>query len=445
MSKTDQWPDNCVWPKPVSENEINGEFWEADDVDLMAVDDDTAELLGIREYYDGLVEEGRLNEDYSLNEEFDVDDPEDDEDWEPEKGLDYWDGGFDVEGWEYEFSAHINLLKLPFPNPVDDIRQVIGYEFVNENLLRQAFTRRAFGIRYNVGNSEQLEFIGDAALEIAITREMTQQFSDVDTVRTDGPFVSKYDEGDFTKIRSRFICKEYLSERAMQLGLDRFILYGTGEEPTDSSREDMMEALIGAVALDSDWNWDVIGDVIDRLICLQLSNADDFLKSTYYDLFNAWHQRHFGVMPDYEITAGGGKYYCALRFSVPDNDKGIRTAQRVDVDDAGRSRAREYAARCAYGFVVNNGLWINLAEAGITPSMENSINQLQELYQKKYIDKPVYEFEEREGDMWHCLCVCNGLDGMGNGHNKTEAKKKAAYMALIRIYRAAGICRKEWE
>ncbi len=437
MSKTDQWPDNCIWPEPVNDNEVNGEYWGADDAALMAVDDEAEELLAIREYYDGLVAEGQLNEDYGINEDYEAFD--EDEEWLPEKGLDYWDDGFDVEGWEEEFSAHMNLLKLPFPNPVGDIFRVIGYEFVNENLLRQAFTRRSFGIRYGVGDNEQLEFIGDAILEMAVTREMTDQLTDVDTLATKGPFVSKYHEGDLAKIRTRFICKEYLSERAKELGLDRFILYGMGEEATESSREDMMEALIGAVALDSGWNWPTIDDVIDRLVCIQLSNADDFLKSTFYDLFNSWHQRHFGIMPEYEVSKCSGKYYCSLRFGVPKNDKGIRCAQRVDIDESSRSRARECAARRAYGFVVDNGLWIDLAEARISPSPDNSINQLQELYQKKYVDAATYEFEECDGDKWYCICRCSGVDGFGHGNSKTESKKKAAYMVLERLMKAAGI------
>ena len=39
----------------------------------------------------------------------------------------------------------------------------------------------------------------------------------------------------------------------------------------------------------------------------------------------------------------------------------------------------ENAARRAYEFIVRNGLWKNLSEAGIVPDLENSINQLQEL------------------------------------------------------------------
>ena len=75
----------------------------------------------------------------------------------------------------------------------------------------------------------------------------------------------------------------------MKLGLDRFILYGSGETPTESSREDMMEALIGAVAVDSGWDQKALERVVDNLLCLQLMYPDRFLKATHYDLFNAWH------------------------------------------------------------------------------------------------------------------------------------------------------------
>lgn len=60
----------------------------------------------------------------------------------------------------------MNCIKIPFSSqdPVTAIRDVTGYEFINENLLRQAFTRRAFGLEYGVGNSEELEFLGDSIL-----------------------------------------------------------------------------------------------------------------------------------------------------------------------------------------------------------------------------------------------------------------------------------------
>ena len=463
------WPADCLWPEPVWDGTHGGMQWSAEDVDLMTLDEEAKELLEIRGYMDSLVEEGRLNEDYSLNEDYISDfndisdndeddeeaDPEEEEDgqFEPEIGIDYWEEGFDLESWEYDFEDHMNLIKIPASShdPVPVIRDVIGYEFINENLLRQAFTRRAFGLEYGIGDSEELEFLGDSILNTVVTREMFRQFSEVFTIKPQAPFRSRYTEGEMTKIRSRFVSKEHLAARAAELDLDKYILYGTGETKSDSAAEDMMEALLGAVAVDCGWDWHVLEAVADRLVCIQITAPDEYLKTSFYDLFNAWHQRHFGLMPEYEVYGGErtGKwhpFYCSIRFSVPENDKGVRTWQRIDVDEETRGKAREYAAKKAYYFVMDQGLWINLADAGIVPSLENSINQLQELHQKKYLeDRAEYTFEELPGDRWRCDCTCGGVNGYGRAGSKTGAKKKAAYMVLVCMLSAAGICKKEWK
>ena len=458
------WPEGCIWPEPVWDSIWGGNYWDVEDADLMKTDEDMEDLLEIREYMDSLVDEGRLNADYSLNEDYVEEGYSNDEETEqsigdeeepfsPEKGIDYWDDGFNVESWEDDLIEHINLIKIPAstPDPVSIIRDTIGYEFINENLMRQAFTRRAFGTVYGVGNSEELEFLGDSVLNMIVTREMARQFSEVVTIHPYAPFQSKYSEGEMTKIRSHFVNKEHLAARAALLGLDKYILYGPGEAENASAAEDMMEALLGAVAVDSGWDWHVLEEVADRLVCIQITKPDEFLKKSYYDLFNAWHQRHFGCIPDYEIYCHVGSkrsipYHCTIRFSIPENQKGLMESQRIDIDEETRGSARERAAWQAYRFVMNEGLWINLSDAGVVPSLENSINQLQELYQKKYLEnKPEYTFEERKGDVWRCDCVCGGVNGFGEAGSKTAAKKKASYMVLVRMLSAAGICKKEWK
>lgn len=347
--------------------------------------------------------------------------------------------------WEEDLTDHMNLLKIDAESYTKDpamfVRDTIGYEFINENLLRQAFTRRAFAVEYGLpGCNEELEFLGDTVLNTVVTRDMLRQLAWVDEYRTKAPFTVRLQEGGLTKIRSAYVNKEFLAGRVAELGLDKLILYGTGEEPTESSREDVLEALLGAAAIDSNWDWDVLGALVDRLVCVQVEKPDYFLKESFYDIFNAWHQRRFGVMPDYEMQ-GISQFHCALRFRVPANDKGIREAQRIDVDGCySRSLAREQAAMQAYEFVRHNGLWIDLKEAGITPELENSINQLQELYQKKYLEQlPIYEFTEEDGDSWYCICRCNGVAGTGYGASKTKAKKEAAYMVLRNLFHAAGM------
>ena len=308
-----------------------------------------------------------------------------------------------------------------------------------------------------IGNSENLEFLGDSVINTVVTLEIIHQLTEVDADQPAEPFTSRYDEGELSKIRQRYVCKEFLSCRAVEFGLDKYILYGSGEEPSESACEDAIEALIGAVAIDSGWNWETLANVVDRLLCIQLTNPDSFLKATHYDLFNSWHQRKFGRMPEYEVNPyhairNGNKaveYDCTLRYFVPENDKGIYTSQRVDVREESRSKARERAADEAYNYIISSGLWMNLSDAHLTPALEGSINQLQELYQKKYVEQPRYEFEEMAnlgtGNEWHCSCICNGVNGWGRAKSKTKAKKKAAFMVLIRLLKSAGICQKEWE
>ena len=450
------WPENCPWPEPVEWS-----FHYDEDTIPMEVDEETDELLEIKEYFDSLVESGRLNEDYSLNEDYDGTDADPDDadadpaDFTPSTGADYWDDGFDYDLWLEDISNHINLLKIapmdPNLDPILAIRPIISYDFINENLLRQAFTRRSFSLEYGLsGCSEELEFLGDSVLNTVVTREIMRQFTENDCIRYDAPFRSKYNEGELTKLRQHFTGKDYLSNRAKELDLGKYILYATGETENDSALEDMMEALIGAVVIDCGWDMTTIEKVVNELLCIQLDTPDSLLKKSYYDILNAWHQSHFGRMPIYEVHEKCenhwplDRYYCDVRFSIPDNDKDVHTAQRLVATGETRSKARESAARSAYDFIVRNGLWKNLAEAGIVPDLENSINQLQELFQKKYLDsKPEYEYEERS-DGWYVSCRAESYHGWGKAGTKVKAKKKAAYMLIVRMLRSAGICDDDW-
>ena len=444
--KRKPWPKDCLWAEPADPNAF-GSIWDVEDVEGMELDEDAQELMEIRDYFDELVEEGRLDEEYRLNEEYvDEDQEDEDEPWEPEKGEDFWDGdsgAFDVESWETALLEHVNLLKTEptGEDPASAVQRLIGYDFVNENLIRQAFTRRAFAIEYGLsGDSEILEFLGDTVLNAVVTREMMDRYTEVNPICTDAPFrvmSRQMKEGDLSAIRTQFVKKEYLASRAAALGLDRYILYGTGESETESAKEDMMEALIGAVAADRGWDWEVLTGVVDRLIRLQLDFPDELLKKSYYERFNAWHQKRFGRMPEYEIHGGRNAsghelpFRCTIRFCVPENERGIPECQRIEAEGFSRSASREMAAEFAWRFAASHGLLISMKDAGIQPEIENSINQLQELWQKKYLDTPPeYTFREGPGEEWCCSCACAGLFGFGTAESKIKAKKKAAFMLL---------------
>ncbi len=116
----------------------------------------------------------------------------------------------------------------------------LGYTFSNKDLLLQALTHRsAKGI-----HNERLEFLGDSILGFVIAEVLYQQFP-------------SHDEGDLTRMRSSLVRGVTLAEIGRGFNLGEYLILGPGELKSgghrrDSILEDAVEAIIGAVYLDSD-------------------------------------------------------------------------------------------------------------------------------------------------------------------------------------------------
>lgn len=445
------WPADCIWADP--------RIFNADIDDCLEklggnLDSPTRALLEEEAYADSLIDQGILDEDFMFVQGAKRSSV-------PFNDSHFSREGFCVEEWYLSTIYRLNhLLQMKEEkniNVVASIESVIGYHFNNIHLLRQAFTRRAFAIEYGihgyhgtapnshaeitrVGCSEELEFLGDSVLNMVVSASTVTTVANVNGANLEAPFVSPLSEGDFSQIRSHYVSKEHLAERARALGLNSKILYGTGETETDSSCEDMMEALIGAVALDCGWDIDIIDHVVDKLICLQVDNPYEYAKSDYND-FNSWHQRRFGKMPDYDVEFGDdGGYTATVRFRVPENNRGLPLSHEVEYTAATQSAARNIAARFAMDYIQENGLWMDWKNANVAPDSQLAINQLQELFQKKYLaEKPAYVFHDIGSNMWLCECICGGIKNEAKAVGKTEAKKQAAYKTLLELMKAAGV------
>lgn len=126
------------------------------------------------------------------------------------------------------------------------LEEKIGYQFNNRSLLRQALTHSSYANEQKInktGDYERLEFLGDAVLEMVSSDHIYRQNPDMT-------------EGKMTKLRSSIVCEPALAFCAREIGLEQYILLGKGEETTggrgrDSIISDVMEAVIGAIYLDS--------------------------------------------------------------------------------------------------------------------------------------------------------------------------------------------------
>ena len=121
--------------------------------------------------------------------------------------------------------------------------ETIGYTFQDKKILEIALTHKSSEKNKDGYISNQrFEFLGDAVLELIITRYLFDNYP-------------KMGEGDLTKIRSSAVNQNTLVEVAVEISIGDFLLMSKSEESTGgrskkSILEDSLEALIAAIYLD---------------------------------------------------------------------------------------------------------------------------------------------------------------------------------------------------
>jgi len=122
---------------------------------------------------------------------------------------------------------------------INRLSKKIGYSFTQPELLIQALTHRSAKGQHN----ERLEFLGDSILGFVIAEALFEKFP-------------KHDEGDLTRMRSSLVKGVTLAEIGRDFNLGEHLILGPGELKSGGHRresilEDAIEAIIGAVYLDS--------------------------------------------------------------------------------------------------------------------------------------------------------------------------------------------------
>lgn len=123
----------------------------------------------------------------------------------------------------------------------NEFENKIGYTFKNKNYLLEALTHSSYANEHSTKHNERLEFLGDAVLELSMSKHL---FS-----------IISLDEGVLTKTRAKSVCEEALDIYADKINLGKYLLLGRGEELTGGRTRpaiiaDAFEAVLGAIFLD---------------------------------------------------------------------------------------------------------------------------------------------------------------------------------------------------
>ncbi|MDO8560682.1 MAG: ribonuclease III [bacterium] len=213
----------------------------------------------------------------------------------------------------------------------------LGVSFHSQDLLQQAMVHRSYlneNPGFRLSHNERLEYLGDAVLELVVSEELYKRFPDKP-------------EGDLTSYRAALVNSRMLSEIAIGLDINDYMLMSRGEtKDVGRARQFILanayEAITGAIYLDQ--GYQAAAGFISHTIFPKIDEV--IAKKLYRDpksLFQEESQEREGLTPSYEVTKEWG----------PDHDKhfivGVFLGKELIAEGEGPSKqqAQEEAARLA--------------------------------------------------------------------------------------------------
>lgn len=214
---------------------------------------------------------------------------------------------------------------------VRELEARLGYRFKNPKLLETALTHPSFGGDHHVPHYQRLEFLGDAVLELAVSRYLFFELPEVD-------------EGKLTRIRAALVREETLFRAAQRISLGDYIYLSVGEERSGgrgkpSILSDVMEAVLAAVYLDGGFDEAVriIGEVLREELKPEVLKDHLDAKSRLQELM-----QHDGRMPVYAfVKMEGPPHAPVFTYRVLDGENELGTGEGTSKQNAQQAAARD--------------------------------------------------------------------------------------------------------
>lgn len=178
----------------------------------------------------------------------------------------------------------------------------LGYEFNDNELCQLALTHRSYGNP----NNERLEFLGDSILNFVVGEDLFRRFPEAK-------------EGQLSRLRAQLVKGETLAEISREFEIGENLILGEGEMKSggfrrDSILADVVEALIGAIHLDSGPAASkdrVLAWYHSRLEAIRLDDNPKDAKTQLQELL----QSRKKPLPEYKVIEVTGEAHAQM-FSI---------------------------------------------------------------------------------------------------------------------------------
>ena len=180
----------------------------------------------------------------------------------------------------------------------------LGYQFKNQLLfikslshpsLKQNYAFKLYFTKQKF-EFEKLEFLGDAVLNLIITDALINS-------------QEKITEGELAKFKNHLVSRKVIADIALNLGINNFLILTIGEQKSGgrkniSNLENALEAIIGAIYLDSDFTQ--TKKIVTSLWEEDLANISNIILDPKGSLQTLAHSLQLGE-PKYQLLEQSGK------------------------------------------------------------------------------------------------------------------------------------------
>lgn len=228
----------------------------------------------------------------------------------------------------------------------DELQTRLGYTFRDVALLRLALTHPsvAHELGSPVQTNQRLEFLGDAVLQLVLTRELYDRFPG-------------FGEGPLTKARAKLVNRRSLAERARSLELGAHLTLSRGEEmhggrDRPSALADVFEAVLGAVLLDG--GFDAAREFIERefqgpVADLEVACILDNPKGELQEFLQAVSPE----APHYEVVSASGpdhdrEFECTVHHAGTELARGTGKSKKAAESEAALAALRKLRAEAKH-------------------------------------------------------------------------------------------------
>lgn len=219
---------------------------------------------------------------------------------------------------------------------LEALQQRIGYQFKDSALLELALTHSSYAHDQGLtqAHNERLEFLGDAVLELCVSSDLYQAFSEAS-------------EGQMTVMRANLVNGHTLAEISDSIGLTELVRKSVGEEWQGSKQKetlaaDALEALIGAIYLECGFV-SVKAVVKDLLLSRWPRNLESPATGDSKSKLQEWTMRHSRSLPSYSTISESGPEHAKIfmvMVKLPTGEEFLGTGQnRRKAEQAAAAKA----------------------------------------------------------------------------------------------------------